>query len=669
MAEFGGIFKGKSPDASVWHGHPGTFFAVAHQQLFPAVTAKSTAQSDVDTSAAAGMDDSRRRAPSYCIATVRAVLAEALALWCEKPGFGEKDFVREESSWTPEGLRGVWRGGELEITFSAAGMTSDRICFHAEITNKGKKDFSGTLVAAGDRGQLNSSQAWYQHQAQYENHGTTVSADRSISIGLPPDFFSMFEKLAPDQRCFHWNTGYYRFAFCLDDGFTAVSDPGERTWKSVRPIRLGAGESICFQIGFAGKFSGRTPLKNGWKNLTASAKSARDTAFPGLLRRNRAFWKAFYQKVPKPDEKRWNTKEIYYYYKAWTSIYFNLWPAGDLILCRSPKATVCCNRCSNGPFVYPASWETSIGAILLGMIRPRLGEAVLESLTAAIRPDGFLAEAPGYHRFTQLPSMECAAAFLIYRAGKSKAFARRVLEPLLRNLRYKFNNPNWRHLTGPSVRNYAYAVLGAAALRQLAKASGASEAVLRELDTLVEDGKRVIDGFYDPEKGYYNSHLILDISGHSSEFSEGTNAEALLPLFPGLHRKKYRKNLLALIRREFLTDSGLMRRAPRSESLQSAKTVSRTEVPDWTIKESNLFYLLPALRVLDEKLADRLAKATVDNIAGAGDFYECYTADGQGRHNGPGGIFGAFAVIWCVLNSDGVLKDFCKEFSVGEALR
>ena len=112
-----------------------------------------------------------------------------------------------------------------------------------------------------------------------------------------------------------------------------------------------------------------------------------------------------------------------------------------------------------------------------------------------------------------------------------------------------------------------------------------------------------------------------------------------------------------------------MRRAPRSESLQSAKTVSRTEVPDWTIKESNLFYLLPALRVLDEKLADRLAKATVDNIAGAGDFYECYTADGQGRHNGPGGIFGAFAVIWCVLNSDGVLKDFCKEFSVGEALR
>ena len=265
--------------------------------------------------------------------------------------------------------------------------------------------------------------------------------------------------------------------------------------------------------------------------------------------------------------------------------------------------------------------------------------------------------------------MECSAAFLIYKAGKSKAFVRRILEPLLRNLRYKFNNPNWRHLTGPSVRNYAYAVLGAAALRKLAAASGASDSICRELDTLIEDGKRVIDGFYDPKKGCYNSHLILDISGHSSEFSNGTNAEALLPLFPGLHREKYRKKLLKLLRKEFLTDSGLILRAPRSASLQSDRTASRTEPKEWTIKESNLFYLLPALRELDEELADQLARGTVDNIRKAGDFYECYTADGQGKHNGPGGIFGAFAVIWSVLSRDGYLKDFCKDFCVGEAIR
>ena len=664
------LFDSIRHDLSVWHGKPETQFAFGHQQLFGnSAVNNHIAVNDVDTSVNYSISNENKRSPSYCCGTIRAVVADAINVWCENEQLQRDDFVRDQSNWYPSHLAGRWTGRNIGIEFSVCGQSDNLAVFQVIITNNSVTSFNGNLIFAGDNNVLNCNQSWYQSDSQVTINQDAVVVDKRIDIGLPPDFFPFYNNLASDRQFFHWFEGHYQLAWAFFQSEFKLEEiklpNGISTWKRTQKITLNAGESKVFQVGFAGNWLGKTHKRTKVSSLIKRAQAAQTTDFRLALKNARIEWEDFFARLPVPSDK-WSLEEQELYYKAWCTVRYNVWPASDLIMYKTRHRTVSCNRICNGSFVYPATWETSIGALLLGCyVEPGLGEDILESLVDAIEDDGFLGEAPGHHRNTQLVSMEPAVAWLIYKKSGNKEFLKRTFKPLYSNLKYKFNNPNWRHLTGPSVRNYSYATLSAIAMSKISRIIGAPSVMIANIDRYVADGLRAIDAFYDVKKGFYRSHLMLHLPGHGAEFSPGTAAEALIPLFPGLHRPEYRARLLKTIKENFLSPDNLIVRAPHGIE-HSGTFTTGPERSDWSLKESNLVYLLPALRLFDPETHDQIAHAVVKNIIKTNDFYECYTIHGEGKHNGPGSIFGAFGVIWSILSADGQLNDFIDSFKIEE---
>ena len=652
------LFDPNRMDASVWHGRPFGLHSFGHQQLFTADDTGRPAAADlVDTTTIGESSGDDRNCPSFCHCTVRGSIADAVNVWVENGSLARTDYCRTVSQWFPSHLQGTWEANAIRIDMGVTVLERDRAVIEARIRNRGTSAFAGTLRVQGDENRRNATAAWWDLNGGGEAPAPGVAlVNKYIGLGMPPDVFIFFRQLAPDLQRFDWVYAYYRFAFALSGAdwtpAQITTEDGYQTWAQSRPVQIDAGEEIKVTIGFAGEWCGRRkPAPDSEHNLIAAARSAAEIAFADAVAEARNFWTDFFASVPQPSDK-WDPRTVDLYYKAWTCVYYNIWPASDFMLFSPNQAVLCCNKVSAGTFIYPATWEGSCGALLLSQCRPELAAQLLKSLYEATEEDGFLAEAPGNRRQTQLACIEPFVAWAVYRQLRDKSFLRRIFPALRRNLRYRFHFPNWRHLTAASCRNYTYCAISARYALRIALEIGEPTDVIRELESWVVGGFSAVDAFWDDERGYYRSHLNPN-APLGEQFADGTTGESLIPVFPGMHRPEYGERLLRLIRNHFLTDNDLIRRYPVGLPARGCYPADNASKQlDWTLKESNLTFVLYGIKKLDRDLFQRIVHGTLANIANVNDFRECYTSTGEGKHNGPGSIFGAFATIYSILLAD-----------------
>jgi len=654
------LFDPAASDSSWWHSEPLGLHSFGHQEYFPLKAKRKAGTGDfVDT---AGIEAARdgRRAPSFGYGTLVATLADAINVWVEGDGVARGDFERTWHKWWPHQLRGAWKGGDIEIEMGVSMIDGSHARIQVILRNHGKKDFSGTVVLAGDENRSNfSAHAWTRTTSRVALPAAgRVAVEKKFDWGYTIDIFPMHGALPEDNNDFYWVCGWYRLAFAAaGDGWkgqTITLEDGVDSWRMERAIKIPAGGETVLDIGFAGQWCGSTEPKAGTLvALTEKAAKALKADYDETTAAAKDRWTKILEKVP-PLQRDWPDEWVRLYYKAWVVCYYNLVAPADMLMHTFEHPSILGNKLGHS-FIYPPTWEQALVALLFTRTDPKLACDLIEGIYGGAEDDGFISEAIGCTRFSHLACVEPFVTWICYRASGDKAFLKRIWKNLRQNLKYRLYHANWRHLTAISCRNYSYAHLSARAALKIAREINRPAEEIEEVESWIEQSHRVVDAYWDRQNRYYRAF----IDPNTQKFSDGTNAETLIPLF-GICRDEYRPRLMELIREHFVTEDGLVPRQPHG--IQFADTFAGSpNTQDFTLKESNWLYLYKAIKDEDRELFERILRGTVANICKANDFFEGYSLNGEGKHNGPGSLFGAFGVIWGLLTAEDQVDELLDE--------
>lgn len=651
------LFDPECQDASIWHGWPGG------NQSFGLVDAKRPAaltKRDM-TDTTGGESSTARNWPFLSHGTLQAVLPDALNVWVEAPGLDRRAFQRKAWKWQPTQLAGTWQAGDIQLDLKVALDGPDQALIVIAVRYAGGSPFRGRLIIQGDDNYitlLSSGSCEMEGSFRWQN-GATVVVSKTPVWASEMDCFPYY-RILREEKPFYYTPCHYAFALAFrGEGWRTGSSAGSSkfvTWQIAREVELAPGGSVEFVVGFAGKWFGRSlPAEAAVTKLADDAgNAAGQTSWVEVVHKSRVMWEAFLDRVPVLKQ-AWPREWMRLYYKAWVTVYYNLLPAGDMVWYQTKHPAVTTCKVANSAFTNVASWEGALGALLLALVEPRLACECLEAIYETTAEDGYLAEAIGPCRSTQLACVEPFVAWVCFKKSGDLAFLQRIYDPMRRNLFYKLHFPSFGH-GGPFLcRNYAYGHIAALYALKIAERLGRPEDDLNRFRQAMKETDRIVNTvFWDSQGGYFRSVFLMMIyctlknreNMLPQVIPDETDGETLVALFR-VARLEQRARLLETIRREFLAETGVLTKAPRT--LAYASTIAPAAQRAFTVKESNHMFLYKGLKEADRKLFETVARGTIANIARDGDFWEGYTVSGQGRYNGPGTIFGAFGVIWALL--------------------
>lgn len=674
------LFSAQSPEQALWHGLPFSLHAFGGLHFVPPA---SSAVSDVSVVATAGtgegtaeaeIDEYERRHwprnhwPSLSHSTVYAITYDVLNAWVECDGVGRESFRRTDIRWYPSHLEIVWQARQIELSILVALCGEEEALFRIRVINRGSTACHADIVLRGDVNKLNfnaNNQSWGKGHGTFRwSEATAVTVEKEIEWGMGLDFFPYFSALKPEDQQFRWKSMYYQMTFALKDEDwrkgEAVSEDGFHTWECRRKVGLKPGGYAEFNVAFVGRWNGGLRPQPGWQEeLVKKAKRILKTrSIDGQIQANQDLWRTFFGKVP-ALRNDWPEDMVRLYYKAWTSVYYNTIPKTDMLLYKSKhRMGVCCKVSPSTMAMCPAAWESSLSALCLSLADPKLACDIIESVYQTTDEDGFVSELLGGWRMTQLAVNEPFTAWVCFKRSGDREFLKRIYPALRKNLFYRAWHPTWKHHGAMMLRNFAYAHISALYAKKIAGILERPADEITRIDEVIDNTRKAVHAYWNEEKGYYRSNFNPVEGGlGGGRFEEGTDAETLIPVFR-VSSEDVSRRLLKTICDEFIGENGIIMRKPKTLlSATSGTWNSGSSQSTFTMKESNLMFVYKGLKEKDQALFERVVKGTLANIRKVGDFHECYDQCGKGRHNGPGSIFGAFAVIWGMLLYEGQVDD------------
>jgi hypothetical protein len=614
--------------------------------------------SDVDTSAESiNYERDKASPPSFAFSSGMLVLFDALRFHCAGGGVSKEDWSRASWGWRPHCISGEWRAGALRMEAAACMTGGDTALVRVSVTNTGSAPYSGRLIAEGDaknsnlslhimRGGILKDPRWQSDVKCDFQDGCVVAwqrAKRTIWSDLVWDRFLKPEDFDRGQRLRNVES---LTAFHFGEGWEfRTTDQSAAGWSAERSLRLKAGETFTALVAFAGKALGSVSATDSDRSaVTETARRESVKNWNEALSSGEAKWRGILSKVPAPPSclsPEWRT----HYHKAWTVPFFNLISPCDFGFLNLKYPSVMCNKLADSCFTVPASWEASLGALLVAMVEPETAASVIEGVYSTMDDDGFISEMIGNNRKTQLANVEPSVAWMIHKLGAGKGFLERIYPAAWRNNVYRHYHPNWSHMSGLTCRNMAYNYHASSYLRRAAELLGRPQKEIERLNDMIFDTELAINAMWDDKGGFYRRTY----DPAAKTFNPFTHADVFVSL-AGAARPEKRKAALESIPKHFLTDTGVIRSFPTG--LDNAAPRNDKEGRS-ILKPSNYLFLMPALRAHAPALFEKAANATLDVIARDGDFWEEYDIYGRGYNNGPDSIFGAFGFIWTALSMDG----------------
>ena len=651
------LFADETHIPMVWHSRPHSVLGLGRLAKVPQETRNSWAN-DVDTEAAHMMEEvDRTHWPSLAVSAGATVVLNAINVWVENDTVTRHDFKRTEWHWHPHCLAGTWRAGAMTINLAAAVTRRDAGLLQVRIRNTGTECFEGQLVFEGDQCDYNTRLRFDQKgDARVRWHdGQAVSVQKSPRIRYWPvvQWEGAWKEEDVEFDDFQ-RACQFAFAFKLQGGTAEVvasAVDGLPTWRTSFPVGIDAGGTVATTIGFAGDAIGDAPLEAGAARRAAwRARDIVATAdFSAALDDNRRHWMRFFDRVPvlRSD---WPEDFLDAYYRAWATVFFNIAPPFDLGFGYRPEHTLMmCNKVSTSGFTVPASWEASLGALLLCLTHPATSVEIMKSIYDAIQEDGFIAEQIGRMRNTALANVEPFVTWAAYKESGDIDFLRDYFTRIRSNFVYKTFHPCWRHMTVFTCRNMMYNVISGHFFLRICRELNRPAREIRKYERLIRETYKSVNGFWDDDVGAYRVSWNPATRQYDSTYS----ADSLIGLFRAAKPERIGP-MLELLRREYLTESGALLYSPGNLS-REAKFRKSLKWQHMALKPSNFVFLWKGLKDHDPGLFDHVLRGTVANIARAGDFYEEYDVLGRGWNNGPGSLFGAFGVIWGLLVAEGAV--------------
>jgi len=667
------LFDEQTSDPSVWHSMPHS--AIGFGRITPDPTREQGA--DLDTSAEQ-LDDGtdRRRWPSLGVCCGSFFLAEAFNCWVEGEGVGKKDFVRREWHWHPHYLSGTWTAGPVELTLSGLVSEKTQGLLRVVVRNTGPVALRGTLVFGGDNNVSNCNgrtpdknadiHYWPDRtevgEASWPDADVVSVAKVNAQVSRPQIMYSRENAWKEeDRQDFERSHRVAQFAFAFPSEPGAVnSNPdtsdGFMSWRREIPLECEAGDSIVIDIGFGGGFmpeAGPVGYQQasdavGAKCVAAARDALAAADWDAAVAERADAWRELLGRAPVPQGE-WSEAVLKAYFKAWTVAYYNIAPpVFDLEYHRPKHTLMMCNKVSLGCFTVPASWEAALGALLMTLVEPETAVEVMKSIYDTIQEDGFIAECIGRWRNSALANVEPIVSWAAYRKSGDRAFLEAYYEKMRANHTYKTFHPWWRHLTGLGLRNLMYNCIAGHYFVKIARELDRPEAEIAKFERLAHETLCTVDGFWDEDAGFYRD-------GYDMKRGAYTGVSSRSACLAGLYlatKPKRIPEILEFVKREFLTEDGII--AAKNKASRE-KASGKHAV--FALKPSNYYSVLKGLKDSDEELCQRVCRGSAAVIAASGDFHEEHGIDGTAWHNGPGSLFGAFGLIWCVLMAEGLVDD------------
>jgi len=657
-APFDALFDRNRADRSIWHALPRGLHAFG---LLAPPSGREPTSGAFEATDTSGSTDDRvgrtHRPPALAHGTMQAILADALTLWVEGTGLSRASFHRVDWRWWPTHVAGVWEAPGVRIALRVAMIEGDDAVIDVEITNTAGTPLEAEIIVRGDDNYITMCRS-NVHGLKGEwsfssGHGVVVTKHPQLAEEM--EYFPYSGVLPDDDPKFEFNATHYQFAFSLADGpwrqEGVVGSNGFETWQMRRPMRINPGDTQTLAIGFAGYWSGSQEVADEVAGkLAQRAEIARQKAFGDAISVSRHLWRDLLATAPtlKGD---WPAEWVALYYKAWVTVWADLVPPVDFGGWRTARPVVTCLRIGDTMFSNPASWEGALGALLLSLADGKLGCECMEAIYDTTEEDGYISETLGCRRGTALACVEPWIAWACYRQSGDKDFLRRIWERVRKNLAYRLHFPVFKHGTVFNLRNYAYCNISARAAMKIGLAIECPAEELAQVQQMVTESERIVHAFWNEERGCHHASIDPNerAGGPAAAFADGTDAATLVALL-GVARPNERQRMVEFCRREYLLETGLLRRSPaKARAATGGHKRHLVAFSEFSLKESEHLAVLKGIKDVDRDLFEKVARGTVANIAADGDFWECMTLDGRGQHNGPGSIFGAFAVIWSLL--------------------
>src|SRR6185436_6066326 len=113
---------------------------------------------------------------------------------------------------------------------------------------------------------------------------------------------------------------------------------------------------------------------------------------------------------------------------------------------------------------------------------------------------------------------------------------------------------------------------------------------IAQVQQMITESDRIVHAFWNKQRGYHHAGFDPNerAGGPSVAFTEGTEAATLVALL-GVARPDERRRMIEFCRREYVTDSGVLCRYPKSAKASTGGHKQHlSRYSDFSLKESEL---------------------------------------------------------------------------------
>ena len=569
----------------------------------------------------------------------------------EKPAF-------ETRTWTPGSLTGTYRKADSRLDVHASMPDPDSCLVSVCLTNESGSDISVRLTAYGegdrridpsDSIDIDIGGSGYRKNL-YEAAHTRFSSRAVVAecIGDIGESHRGGLTRYDHFRVCEWHHARMTNTIAIDlpDGGREADAEGQ--WRQEWTLDIPAGESRILGFRLAAAYIARRRAERAeMADLVDAARRMRGVTREEVLETNRAYWQEKLAAVmPPPPDVDDDLKKMYY--RAWTCVWQLVTPGFDTARLDGltfPDACVLVTKADHRASM-PAEWESGLGALLLLQQDPDLAAKVLDSILAAVEPDGYVPEALVFTKENMLPFITTYLMWEIYKKTGNKEWMAGHFETQKRSIWCHYRHLSFKRRGNPTLRNAVYAHIGFIYLRKIAEALDLPLLEVETMRWMEKETWQIVQNFWDEEREQFSDAFVEMVPpDREPAFSDVSSVQCMVALFAGATDEQ-KQHMLKDLREKYLVGDYGIAEGSKGGSFDAVMDVKNTDPAKLsTYKHSNFMYFIPGLAMTDPELCREICLRTVRGIALNGDFHEQMFCDMSRKAFGPMSIFGSFAYI------------------------
>jgi hypothetical protein len=567
----------------------------------------------------------------------------------------------DSQSWTPSELSATYKQAPVVLAIKCALPDTDELLFVATVTNDSDSVTAFDLTAYGEADRRIDPEDSVDIDVQGGGHKKNFYSaihrrlsDRSVITECISEMgeshrggFTRYDLF----RICNWHYAHTGNTFAIDlpeGGSPADADGG---WKQSWKVSLAAGEKATFTFRLAGKYQARQRLDDAaMAELADTARAMRSMDYDQALGDTIDYWQDLLENVPAPAPEL-GEELIAMYYRAWVCVWQIVTPGfdtGRMDGLTFPEACTLVTKADHRASM-PAEWETGLAALLISQMDAELGRQILDSVLAAVEPDGFVPECLVVTKENMLPCTTPYFQWAIYEKTGDKEWLAKHYDAQKRSFWAHYRQPNFKRRGNPTLRNLAYTHIGAIYMCKIAEELDLPNHEVKCAKWLVNETRQIVQNFWDEERNQFCSSINERPGDPGGEgFVREASIQSMVTLFAGADDDQIPHLLKDLKEKYMVGDYGFCEIGSEGGSAPGAALQVETDLSKMnTYKHSNFMYFIPGLAKADPELCREVCLRTVKGIALNGDFHEQMKCNMEGKAFGPMSGFGAFGYITC----------------------